>query len=123
RPAAAEAPLEADDAVEHELPAHPREERLRAAEAEADRHEARRAGLLDERRLRGVGVRLHLRDAGLLDVRPEIEVLVALAGAGRAAEVVDRDRVMAGLREALGELDVEAVQTADVGEDDHGRAA
>ena len=54
----------------------------------------------------------------LLDVRHELEVLVARAEPGRAAEVVDRDRRMAGGGEALGQLLVEAEQAADVGQDD-----
>jgi hypothetical protein len=53
-----------------------------------------------------------------------VPVVVALAGARGAPEVVDRDGVVAGLREALGQLDVEAVQAADVGQDhDPGRRA
>jgi hypothetical protein len=50
-------------------------------------------------------------------VRHVLEVLAALAGARGAPEVVDRDRVVAGLREPLGQLDVEPVQAADVGQD------
>ena len=44
---------------------------------------------------------------GLQHVRPVVEVVVARREAGGAAEVVDHDRVVAGLREALGQLDVE----------------
>jgi hypothetical protein len=52
-----------------------------------------------------------------------VPVVGALAGADGAAEVVDRDGVTAGLGEALGQLDVEAVEAADIGEDEHGRVA
>jgi hypothetical protein len=52
-----------------------------------------------------------------------VEALVALPRSGRAAEVVDRDGVVAGFGEALGQLHVEAVETAHVGKDDHRRAA
>src|SRR4051794_40653249 len=120
---AREPAVEADDAVEHELGTHPRQERLRAAEAEADRDEARRARPLHGGGLRRVRVGLDLRGPRLLDVRHVLEVLVALARAGGAPEVVDRDRVVAGVGEALRELDVEAIEAADVREDDHGGAA
>ena len=70
-----------------------------------------------------VGVGLDLREQRLLDVGHVLPVAVALAGARRPAEVVDRDRVMAGLGEPLGELDVEAVEPPDVGQDDHAGAA
>ena len=53
----------------------------------------------------------------LLDVRHVLEVLAARPQPRGAAEVVDRDRVMAGLREALGKLGVERIQPADVGQD------
>ena len=66
-------------------------------------------------------VRLHRVGARLLHVRHVLEVLAARAEPGRAAEVVDGDRVVAGLGEALGELGVEGVEAADVGED-HDRA-
>ena len=120
---AGEQPVEADRAVEHELRARRGQERLHAAEAEADRHEARRARALGERGAGRVGVGLDLREQRLLDVGHVLPVAVALAGARGPAEVVDRDRVMAGLGEALGELDVEAVEPADVGQDDHAGAA
>ena len=59
----------------------------------------------------------------LLDVRHVLEVLVARAEPGRAAEVVDRDRRVPGGGEALRELLVEAEQAAHVGQDDDaGRA-
>src|SRR5207248_7882076 len=50
------------------------------------------------------------------------EVLAARAEAGRAAEVVDRDRVVAGKREALGQRHVEGVEAAYVGKDEHAGA-
>ena len=76
-----------------------------------------RAGALAQRGDRGGGVLLDARDRQLLDVGHVLELLVARAEAGGAAEVVDRDRVVAGLREPLGELGVERVQAADVGQD------
>ena len=48
-----------------------------------------------------------------------LEVVSALLRPGRAPEVVDRNRGNAPLCEAEGELLVEAVEAADVGEDDH----
>jgi hypothetical protein len=54
-------------------------------------------------------------------VRRVLEVVVALADAGRAAEVVDRDGRVAALREPQRELLVEAVEPADVREDDDAR--
>jgi hypothetical protein len=51
-------------------------------------------------------------------VRHEVELVVTLADPGRAAERVERDRRVPGLREALRELGVEAVEPADV-RDDH----
>ena len=56
-------------------------------------------------------------------MRHVLELLVARAETRGAAEVVDRDRVIAGLREALGELRVERIQAADVGEDHDPAAA
>ena len=117
------AAVEADDAVKAELGVGRGEERLRAAEAEADRAHAPRAGALAQRGERRRDVELHRRRARLLHVRPVVEVLAARAEPGGAAEVVDRDRVVAGGREALGELEVERVEAADVREDHHRRAA
>ena len=94
-------------------------ERLRAAEAEADRDHA----LGVERGDRGGDVLGDGLRAGLEHVRPELEALVARAEPGGAAEVVDRDRRMSGGGEALGELLVEAEQAADVGEHDDARRA
>ncbi len=67
----------------------------------------------------GGGVLFHLTDLQLLDVRHVFEVLVTRAEAGGAAEVVDRDCGVADLGEALGQLRVERVQAADVGQDHH----
>jgi hypothetical protein len=95
------------------------QERVRAAEAEADRHHPLRTGARAQQLDRRGGVGLHLLDARLLHVLHVVELLVALAEPGGAAEVVDRDRAVARLREPLGELDVEAVEAAHVGEDHH----
>src|SRR5699024_10163078 len=108
---------EADDAIEVELGAGRCEERLRAAEAEADAHRLPRTGAVAERRQRRGGIGLDLLDARLADVRPEVELVAARREAGGAAEVVERDRMVARLGEALGELRVEGIEAADVGED------
>ena len=50
----------------------------------------------------------------LLDVRHVLEVVAALLGAGRATEVIERDRSDPALREAQRKLLVEAVETAHV---------
>ena len=60
-------------------------------------------------------------DRGRRDVRFPVEVLAALLDPGGAPEVVEGDRVVSRLGEALGQLDVEAVEAADVGEDHHPR--
>ena len=58
----------------------------------------------------------------LLDVLHVLEVVAALLDAGRSPEVVERERRVAALGEAEGELLVEPVQPTDVGEDhDPGR--
>ena len=115
-PVALERAVEADDAGQPGVALGGLHERLRAAEAEADRDRAlapasSAASAASTSSATCSGVRL-------LDVRPELEVLVARAEAGRAAEVVDRDRRVAGRREALRELLVEAEQAAHVGQDD-----
>ena len=56
-------------------------------------------------------------------MRHVLEGLVARAEAGRAAEVVDRDRGMTGSGEALRQLLVEREQAAHVGKDDDARGA
>ena len=63
-------------------------------------------------------VGLDRRRVGLRHVLHVGEVVVALADAGGAAEVVDRDGGVAALGEAQGELLVEAVEPAHVGQDD-----
>ena len=62
-------------------------------------------------------LRRRLRD--VIHVR---KVVVALADPGRSAEVVERDRGVAAFREAERDLFVEAVEPADVGEDDDAHA-
>jgi hypothetical protein len=94
-----------------------------AAEAEADGRDPGRTGSRSQGRDRRAGVGLHALDARLLHVLHVVEPLVALAEPGGAAEVVDRDRAVAGLRETLRQLDVEAVEPADVGEDHDARRA
>jgi hypothetical protein len=89
---------------------------MSAAHAEADgedRVDAERAQVLD----RGAHVLLDLLGRNGVDVRPAVEVVVPLLGAGGAAEVVERERRVAALRKAQGQLLVEAVQPADVRED------
>ena len=95
------------------------QERLEAAQAEADGRHRARSGALAQRFDRGGGVLLHLGDLQLLDVRHVLELLVARTEPGGAAEVVDRDRGVAGLGEALGQFRVERIQAADVGQDRH----
>ncbi len=68
-------------------------------------------------------VGLHRRRGRLLHVRPVFELLVALRRAGGPAEVVESNGGDAALGEAQGELLVEAVEAADVGEDDDGGSA
>ena len=93
------------------------EPRVAAAEAEADREDGRAAEPAQVRDRRG-DVRLDELRLRLGDVRHVLEVVAALGDAGRAAEVVDRDRREAALGEAKRELLVEAVEPADVGQDD-----
>ena len=62
-----------------------------------------------------VGLDLLRRDR--LHVRPVLEVVAALLHSGRAAEVVERERRVAALREAQGQLLVEAVEAAHVRQD------
>ncbi len=84
-----------------------------AAEAEADREDilvALAAEVGDRRRHVG----LDARRGRLGDVVHEREVILALADAGAAAEVVDRDRGMTSLGEAEGKFFVEAVEAANV---------
>ena len=93
------------------------EERLEPAEAEPDRGDGPRARPLAQRGDRGGGVLLDSGDRQLLNVGHVLELLVARAEAGRPAEVVHDDRVVAGLREPLGQLRVERIQPPDVRED------
>src|SRR5207237_3413200 len=99
-----------------------REPRVPPAEAEADGEDARSAGraeVLDRRAHVGLDPVLgRLRD--VLHVR---EVVATLAHAGGPAEVVDRDGGDPALGEAKRELLVEAVEPADVRQDDDTRAA
>ncbi len=121
--AARQDPVEADDPGEPVVTLGGLDERHRAAEAEADGDRPLDPGLLLEELQRGGDVQRDRLGRGLPDVRHVLEVLVARAEPGRAAEVVQRDRRVAGLGEALGELLVEAEQAADVGQhDDAGRA-
>ena len=98
-----------------------REPRVAAAEAEADGEDRRR------RRPRAAARRRRATSAWMPswvvcgDVLRVREVVVALADAGRAAEVVDRDRRVPALGEAQRELLVEAVEAAHVGQHDDAR--
>ena len=93
---------------------------MAAAEAEADREDPlARAALGRAQPGDGGGdVGLDRRGIGLRDVIHVRELVVALADAGGAAEVVERDRGEAALGEAQRELLVEAIQPAHVGEHD-----
>ena len=107
RPALAvalERAVEADDARQAGVAQRGRHERLRAAEAEADRDRAIGA----ERGERGLDVERDGLGRRLRDVRRVLEGLVARAEPGGAAEVVDRDRRVPGGGEAVGQLLVEA---------------
>jgi hypothetical protein len=111
--------VEADGAGEA-VTGRRRNPRGAAAEAEADGEDRRDADLaqtLDGRAR--VGPDVVVREP--LDVRRVVEVVVALPGTGGAAEVVDRDRRIPAFREPERELLVEAVQPADVREDDDAR--
>jgi hypothetical protein len=55
-------------------------------------------------------------------VRHEVEVVAALPHPGAATEVVEGDRRVARRGEPLGDLDVEAVEPAVVGQQDDGGA-
>ena len=66
----------------------------------------------------GGDVELDRRRVGAADVIHVREVVVALGDAGGATEVVERGRGDAAFGEAECELLVEAVQTANVGQDD-----
>ena len=119
RPRLARPPVEADRAREP-VPAGGGEPRLAPAHAEADREDRRhaeRAQVLDGRG----DVGLDLLGRRRLDVRPVLEVLAALLDAGRAPEVVERERRVAALGEAQRQLLVEAVQPADVRKDHDAR--
>src|SRR5262245_38604947 len=85
------------------------EPRVSAAHAEADGEDsldAERAQVLDRR----THVLLDLLGRNGLDVRLPVEVVAPFLRAGGAAEVVERDRRVAALGEAQGQLLVEAVQ-------------
>ena len=113
------AAVEADDPGEVEVTVRRRQEGLQAAEAEADRDA--RAPRRCARAARRCAAAMSAWTSSARRLRRRaaaVEVLAALGDPGGAPEVVDRDRVMAGLGEALGQLDVEAVQAADVGQDD-----
>ena len=111
--------VEADRAGEP-VPARRREPRIATAEAEADREHGRTgaavrgAQVLDGRPhvlLDPVGCRLR----HVLHVR---ELVVALVDARGATEVVESNRGIAALGEAKRELLVEAIEPADVRQDD-----
>ena len=87
-----------------------------SAEAEPD-GEDRFGALLAQPREGGADVVADALGRRLVDVLTEWEVVVALGDPRRTAEVVDRDRVEAALREAQRELLVEGVQPAYVGQD------
>src|SRR6185436_8583598 len=87
-----------------------------AAEAEAEREDRRRslgAEVLDG----GADVGLHPLGRGLADLLHVVPVVVTLRNSGGATEVVERNGGEATLREAEGDLLVEAVEAADVRKD------
>ena len=65
---------------------------------------------------RGGHVSLHPLGSRLLDVLPVLELVAALLGSGRPAEVVGRERRITALGEAQRQLLVEAVEATHVGE-------
>ena len=95
---------------------------LAAAHAEADRKDRARSVVAQPGDRRG-NVGLDLRRLHRLDVRHVLEVVAPLLDAGGAAEVVECDRCIASLGKAQRELLVEAVEAADVREDDDADAA
>src|SRR5438552_3071359 len=113
------APVETDGAGEP-VAGGGREPRVPPAEAEAD-GEDRGGAVLPQVRDAGGDVGLHALGRRLLAVRPVVEVLAALLGARGAAVEVECDRGVAALGEAEGELLVEAVEAANVREDDDAR--
>ena len=66
----------------------------------------------------GANVGLDSLRSRLRDVLSILEAVIPFCNAGRAAEVVDRDRVVPPLGEAKRELLVEPIEPADVGQDD-----
>src|SRR4029077_2692281 len=87
-----------------------------AAEAEAEREDRRRslrAQVFDG----GADVGLHALGRGLADVLHVIPVVVTLRNSGGATEVIERNGGEATLRQAEGDLLVEAVEAADVRKD------
>ena len=87
-----------------------------AAEAEAER-EDRRCSLGAEVFDGGADVGLHALGRGLADVLHVAPVVVTLRHSGGATEVVERNGGEATLRQAQGDLLVEAVEPADIRED------
>src|SRR5262249_45162990 len=85
------------------------DEREGAAEAEADRRDRLDPGPLPESSRRGRDVLQSAVELHLLAMGAVLEALGPWARTGRAAVVVERDRVVPGLRESLGELHVERV--------------
>ena len=102
------------------VPARRREPGVAAAEAEADREHGLAAAAVGRAQVLDGGADVLLdplrrRLRHVLHVR---ELVVALADARRAAEVVERDGGVAALGEAQRELLVEAVEAAHVGQHD-----
>ena len=110
--------VEAHHPGEIQIGAGPGYERQRSTEAEPDGDRRTGPGSLAQLRRRGGEVVDRLVELHLLTVRAVVELVVARAEAGGPAVVVEGNRVMAGLREALGQLDVEGVEAANV-RDDH----
>ena len=94
-----------------------REPRLPAAETEADGEDPMRSPLAEVCDAGG-DVCLHRGSRRLLDVRHVLEAVVTLRCPRGAPEVVEGDGGHAALRKPQRELLVEAIQAADVREDD-----
>ncbi len=121
---------ESRSSVEADRPGEPMSARggepgVAPAEAEADREDMRIAPPSGDRRYATPAATSACTPSrgGLVDVRHELELVVALLGARSASEVVDRDGGVPALGEAERQLLVETVEAADVGEHDHAHAA
>src|SRR5947207_6286035 len=107
--------VEADRAGEA-VAARCREPGLSPAHAETDREDGA-AAELPQAPDRGPDIGLNALRRRLSHVLRVVEVLATLVGAGGPTEVVERERRVTALGEAQRQLLVEAVETADIGQD------